>query len=246
MVSHLKHRTPQNRRTLPRPSNHSSFQPHPPSRHPSRSHLVLQKRSQKHRHSPSTPRLQNRIWKDDPSINVGTIPAAIVGLIYVQFLEDTLQQLFVIGATFITGATLVYISKIGRENTDNVTYQTALIMGVAQGLAIFPGLSRSGATISVALLLGLKRERAFKFSFLLPIPAILGDTVVEAFKNRGQIALSGMGYPELLLGVAVAMIVGYITIRLVSQIVASQKFHYFAMYTWLLGITLIVLTLTGH
>jgi undecaprenyl-diphosphatase len=119
-------------------------------------------------------------------------------------------------------------------------------MGIAQGLAIFPGLSRSGATISAALLLGLKRERAFKFSFLLSIPAILGDTVVEAFKSHGQIALSGMGYPELLLGVAVAMIVGYITIRLVSQIVASKKFHYFAMYTWLLGITLIVLTLTGH
>lgn len=181
-----------------------------------------------------------------PLLIAGTIPAAIVGLIYVQFLENTLQQLLVIGATFIAGATLVYISKIGKENTDNVTYRIAFIMGVAQGLAIFPGLSRSGATISAALLLGLKRERAFKFSFILSIPAILGDTVVEACKSGGQIALSGMGYPELLLGVAVAMIVGYITIRLVSQIVASKKFHYFAMYTWLLGITLIVLTLTGH
>jgi len=181
-----------------------------------------------------------------PLLIAGTIPAAIIGLIYVQFLEHTLQQLLVIGATFIAGATLVYVSKIGKENTDNVTYRVALIIGVAQGLATFPGLSRSGATISAALLLGLKRERSLQFSFLLSIPAILGATVAEALKNRGQIALSGMGYPELLLGVAVAMIVGYITIRLVSQIVASKKFHYFAMYTWLLGITLIVLTLTGH
>lgn len=181
-----------------------------------------------------------------PQLIVGTIPAAIIGLFYVQFLEDILQQLLVIGATFIVGATLVYISKTGKESTEKVTYLTALVMGVAQGFAVFPGLSRSGATISVALLLGLKRERAFKFSFLLSIPAILGDTVVEAFKNRGQVALSGICYPELLLGVVVAMIVGYITIRLVSQIVASRKFHYFAVYTLLLGIALIVLTLTGH
>ena len=88
-----------------------------------------------------------------PLLIAGTMPAAIVGLIYVQFLEDTLQQLLVIEATFIVGVTLVYISKIGKENTDNVTYQIALIRGVAQGLAIFPGLSRSGATMQTCTLL---------------------------------------------------------------------------------------------
>lgn len=180
-----------------------------------------------------------------PLIIVATIPTAIIGLIYVEFLENTLQQLLIIGTTFIIGATLVYTSKLGKENTETITITTAIIMGIAQGLAIFPGLSRSGATISTALLLGLKREKAFKFSFLLSIPAILGDTIVEAIKQRGQIALSGIGNTELLIAILITIIVGYISIRIVSKTIRSKKFHYFAIYTWLLGITLIALTLGG-
>jgi undecaprenyl-diphosphatase len=153
--------------------------------------------------------------------------------------------MLIIGITFIIGATLVYASKTCKENTDTITYPMALMMGIAQGLAIFPGLSRSGATISTALLLGLKREKAFKFSFLLSIPAILGDTLVEVYIQQGQIAPSGIGSTELLLGVAFAMIVGYIAIRVVSKVVASRKFHTFAFYTWLLGAALIILTSRG-
>jgi len=181
-----------------------------------------------------------------PLIIAATIPTAIIGLLYVKYLEDTLGQLLIIGVTFMIGATLVYTSKLGKENTENITYPIAVIMGIAQGLAIFPGLSRSGATISIALLVGLRREKAFKFSFLLSIPAILGDTLVEAYKDRGQIASSGIGSTELLVGVVIAMVVGYIAIKLVSKIVATKKFHYFAFYTWLLGAALIILTLTGH
>ena len=181
-----------------------------------------------------------------PLIIAATIPTAIIGLLYVKYLEDTLGQLLIIGITFIIGATLVYTSKLGKENTENITYPIAVIMGIAQGLAIFPGLSRSGATISIALLVGLRREEAFKFSFLLSIPAILGDTLVEAYKDRGQIATSGIGSTELLVGVVIAMVVGCIAIKLVSKIVATKKFHYFAFYTWLLGVALIILTLTGH
>ena len=180
-----------------------------------------------------------------PLIVVATIPTAIIGLIYVEFLEDTLQPLIIIGTTFIIGATLVYASSLGKEATETITYQTALIIGVAQGLAIFPGLSRSGATISTALLLGLKREKAFKFSFLLSIPAILGDTAVEAFKQRGQIALSGIGTAELLIAMLITIAVGYIAIRIVSKAVKSKKFHYFAIYTWLLGIAIVTLALIG-
>jgi undecaprenyl-diphosphatase len=180
-----------------------------------------------------------------PLIAVATIPTAIIGLIYVEFLENTIQPLLIIGTTFIIGATLVYTSRLGKEATETITYQTALIIGVAQGLAIFPGLSRSGATISTALLLGLKREKAFKFSFLLSIPAILGDTAVEAFKQRGQIALSGIGTAELLIAMLITIAVGYIAIRIVSKAVKSKKFHYFAIYTWFLGIAIITLALIG-
>jgi len=181
-----------------------------------------------------------------PPIIIATIPTAIIGLLYVKFLQDTLQPILAIGITFLVGAAVVYTSKIGKEGTDFVTYQIALIMGAAQGFAIFPGLSRSGITISVALLLGLKREKAFRFSFLLSIPAILGDLTVEAYKQAGQLGTQGIGSPELLVGVVVAMVAGYVGIRLVSKLVASKKFHCFAFYTWLLGLALILLVLTGH
>jgi undecaprenyl-diphosphatase len=119
-------------------------------------------------------------------------------------------------------------------------------MGVAQGAAIFAGLSRSGMTISTALLLGLRRRDAFRFSFLLSIPAIIGDLAVEAYLQRGQMALGTTVEPVgLLAGMIMAIIAGYIAIRLVSNLVRTKRFHYFAAYTSILGIVVIVLTLAG-
>jgi undecaprenyl-diphosphatase len=181
-----------------------------------------------------------------PLIIVATVPTGIIGLLYVGFLENTLQTILVIGVTFLVGAAVLYTSRIGKENTETITYKTALLMGAAQGFAIFSGLSRSGITISTALLIGLKREKAFKFSFLLSIPAVIGDLAVEAYKQRGQLAIQTIGSAELLIGIAVAMIAGYIAIKLVSKTVMSKKFHYFAIYTALLGLTLIALTLGGY
>lgn len=178
-------------------------------------------------------------------IILATIPTGIIGLLYVKFLEGTFQTFLIIGITFLIGATVLYTSKVGKENTDSVTLRTALIMGTAQGLATFPGLSRSGITISTALLLGLKREKAFRFSFLLSIPAIIGDLAVEAYLQRGQLAAQTISSTELLVGIVVAMVSGYIAIRIVSNVVRSKRFHYFAFYTLLLGIALIALTLSG-
>ena len=180
-----------------------------------------------------------------PLIVVATIPTAIIGLFYVEFLEDTLQTILAMGVAFLVGAAFVYASKTGKENRDIITYGMALVIGAAQGFAIFPGLSRSGTTISSALLLGVKREKAFKFSFLLSIPAILGDLIVEAYKQHAQLAAQGIGSAELLAGVVAATIAGYIAIKIVSKTVATKKFHYFSIYTSLLGATLIILALIG-
>jgi len=185
-----------------------------------------------------------------PLIIIATIPTGIIGLLYAIFLEQTLKtHLFImfltIGIAFLIGATVLYTSRIGKENTDTITITIAFIMGAAQGLATFPGLSRSGITISAALLLGLKREKAFKFSFLLSIPAIIGDLAVETYMQRGELALQAIGPLELLVGIVLAMIAGYIAIKLVSNLVRSKKFHYFAIYTCLMGIIVIALTLSG-
>ncbi len=181
-----------------------------------------------------------------PRIVVATIPTAVIGVAYNQFLQNSLQIIPVIAVTFLIGATLVYTTKFAKENVESLSYKTVLLMGIAQGFAIFPGLSRSGVTISAALLLGLKRQKAFKFSFLLSIPAIVGDLAVEAYGQRGLLSTGGIGPIEALAGIAAAVVVGYFALKLVSRVVQGKKFHYFAFYTWALGIALLILTLLAQ
>jgi len=181
-----------------------------------------------------------------PLIVVATIPTGIIGLLYDEFLADNYQTLLIIGVTFIVGAALLFASKYGKENQTQITYRKALVMGAAQGAAIFPGLSRSGSTISGGLLQGVKREMVFKFSFLLSIPAIIGDLAVEAYLQRGTLAQDvGVNPIDLLVGLAITAVAGYLAIVLVKKLVLTKRFHYFAAYTFTLGLILIALALLG-
>jgi undecaprenyl-diphosphatase len=189
-----------------------------------------------------------------PRIIVATIPTAVIGLAYDLFLTNQNSSLYisgletipVIAVTFLIGATIVYSTKFAKEDKDFLSYKMVIVMGIAQGFAIFPGLSRSGVTISIALLLGLQRKRAFKFSFLLSIPAVLGDLFVEAYAQRGQLSMGGISPLDVGLGVVAAVVVGYFALKFVSRVVQGRKFHYFAFYTWALGIALLLATLFVH
>ena len=181
-----------------------------------------------------------------PLIVVATIPTGIIGFLYDEFLADNYQTLLIIGVTFIVGAALLFASKYGKENQTQINYRRALVMGAAQGAASFPGLSRSGSTISSGLLQGVKREMVFKFSFLLSIPAIIGDLAVEAYLQRGTLAQGvGVNTIDLLVGLAITAVAGYLAIVLVKKLVLTKRFHYFAAYTFTLGVILIALALFG-
>jgi undecaprenyl-diphosphatase len=179
-----------------------------------------------------------------PLIIVATIPTAIIGLLYDFYLGDTYQTFLIMGVTFLIGGALLILSRYGKEDQAQISYRRALVMGTAQGAASFPGLSRSGATISSGLLQGLKRETVFKFSFLLSIPAIIGDLAVEAYHERGNFA-QGVGVAPVNLAIALVFtaIAGYFAIVLVRKLVLTKKFHYFALYTIPLGIVLILMAL---
>ncbi|MEM3704001.1 MAG: undecaprenyl-diphosphate phosphatase, partial [Candidatus Bathyarchaeia archaeon] len=112
--------------------------------------------------------------------------------------------------------------------------------GVAQGIAVVPGLSRSGLTIVMALLLGIKRDKAFKFSFLLSIPAIIGALALTIYEQFNMLAASSFGFAEIVVGVVVAMTVGYLALKLLWKTIAKGKLHFFAFYCWALGVSLIV------
>ncbi len=181
-----------------------------------------------------------------PLIVVASIPTAVIGLIYSVFLAESFQTFLIIGITFLVGACLLALSRYGKETVVGISYRKALVIGAAQGAAIFPGLSRSGSTISSGLLLGAKREVIFKFSFLLSIPAILGNLVVEIYLQQGNFVQGvGVSFVNLLAGLVFSAIAGYVAIVLVKKLILSHRFHYFAFYTFSLGAVLIALSLLG-
>jgi undecaprenyl-diphosphatase len=182
-----------------------------------------------------------------PLIVVATIPTGIIGLLYSKFLADSYQTILIIGVTFLFGAALLFFSKYGKENQIQISYRRAFVMGAVQGVAGFPGLSRSGSTISTGLLQGVKREMVFKFSFLLSIPAIVGNLGVEVYLQGGSLVSEGAGVSpfNLLIGLAFTVVTGYLAIVLVKKLVLNKRYHYFSAYTFALGIILITLALLG-
>ncbi len=178
-----------------------------------------------------------------PFLLVAMVPTTIVGLVYVVLLEESFQTIPLIGLALIVGGCVVYVSRLGKESSGSLTFPMAIVAGLAQGFAVFPGLSRSGAVISCLLLLGLNREKAFRFSFLLSIPAVLGGLVVEAYLQRGQFLTQEVGSLYALVGMVLAMVAGYFAIRIVARLVKTKRYFYFAFYTWSLGTALILLSL---
>jgi len=180
-----------------------------------------------------------------PLIIVGTIPTAVIGVVFGEPIESTFQTTLPIATAFILCGIILYSTKDRKEKADSITYLTAIIIGIAQGIAIIPGISRSGATIAAALLLGIKREKAFKFSFLLSIPAIIGALGLTLYTQFNKLITVELGWTEIFAGMTVAMLVGYFALRILWKILLKEKFHFFAFYCWLLGTILITLSLSG-
>jgi len=176
-----------------------------------------------------------------PLMIVGVIPTMLIGLIFGRLIEETFQSILPIAIAFLFCGLVLYSSKAGKQKTESIDYPTAIIVGIAQGMAIIPGISRSGATIAFALLLGIKRKKAFIFSFLISIPAILGALGLTIYTELDKLATSGLGWIEILAGLIVATLVGYFALKLLWKTITKAKFHLFALYCWLLGAVLMLL-----
>jgi len=180
-----------------------------------------------------------------PLIMVGTIPTVLIGLAFGDLIENAFSSVLPITVALIAFGLVLYSSKFAEEKTESISYPVAMVIGIAQGIAIIPGVSRSGATIIVALLLGIKNEKALKFSFLLSIPSILGAAGLTLYKERHQLITAGIGWPEIIVGTVVAIIVGYLALKLLQKTLMKKKFHLFAVYCWVLGAILTALSLNG-
>jgi undecaprenyl-diphosphatase len=158
-------------------------------------------------------------------IITASLPTAVIGFCFKDFFEALFKKTSYLGFCFLFTAAVLLATKrlrLGRM----ADFPAAFIIGIAQGIAIVPGVSRSGMTIATALILGLGFEFSFRFSFMLSIPAILGAALLEF----GKIPWQGGHWPPLMLAVAVSALAGFLALGLLKKIMVREKFYRFAFY----------------
>jgi undecaprenyl-diphosphatase len=175
-------------------------------------------------------------------IVIGTIPVVIVGALLANWLEENFRTPAVIAVTLTVGALLLFAAEwfgSRRRDVESLTTTDALLMGVAQSSALVPGMSRSGSTISVGMLLGLTRESAARFSFLLGIPAIGAAAAKEGLKVL-RAGISGHDAMLFAIGMLTSALVGYLTIRFFLRYLAAHSLNIFAWYRLALAAVTVV------
>ncbi|MCI8280549.1 MAG: undecaprenyl-diphosphate phosphatase [Lachnospiraceae bacterium] len=186
--------------------------------------------------------IRNGYRKFDLLVIVSTIPTAVIGYTARDLVEAASGVLLVPGICLILTSILLFISDRVQDkgkSPKNVTYTNAFGIGICQGIATLPGLSRSGTTITACLISGFDRNFAVKYSFIMSIPAILGAAVLQ-LKDIGSMEIVPVEVGYYALGTLVAAIVGYVCIKTLLVVVRKKKFTYFAVYCLLIGILSIV------
>jgi len=176
-------------------------------------------------------------------IVVGSIPTAILGLIFKEMAETLFSSVAIVGVTLmITGAVLwgTRLIRADGRGIRRFTIRNSLVVGVVQGLAIIPGISRSGATIAAGLYLGLDRKTAARFSFLLSIPAVAGAGILGAGDLFGP---AGLPLKIIAAGTLTSCLVGYVSLKLLVWMVSRGRLHFFAPYCMVLGLTALVVSI---
>ncbi len=189
------------------------------------------------RADPATVRL---LWL----VIIGTVPTALIGF----FLKELLEDLFTSVPTaasmlLVTGALLLATDRAGERTggIERMSLTRAVIIGVVQGAAIIPGISRSGATVAAGVFCGLERGLALRYSFLLSIPAILGAFVLQLATHGldGALAVNKLGYGSAFVA---AFALGYVSIGVLLKVLLSRRLTWFACYCWGLGLAVLAAT----
>jgi len=175
-------------------------------------------------------------------IVLGSIATAAVGFVFREEFESYFHNLYAVGVAFIaTGCfySLLYASRRHKHQGRPLNALDAVVIGLAQGVALIPGVSRSGSTITTGLLLKVEKKDAFRFSLLLFIPAVIGATVLTAV-DAGNLFAATIDPVSLLIGLVVTVAVGYVSLRLLLRIVLKGRLYLFAYYCWFIGFAVLL------
>ncbi|SDZ19781.1 undecaprenyl-diphosphate phosphatase [Tindallia californiensis] len=173
-------------------------------------------------------------------IIVGTIPTGIMGLLFRDIFSNIYTSQRVIGIALIITGTLLWTSERSQKFMSNkkelpeMTWKNAVAVGIFQGFAITPGMSRSGATISGALFQGINKHTATRYSFLLSFPIIALATMLEVIEAI-EVGTGDIGLSMLMVGIITSFLAGVFAIRTLIRMIAQGKLYYFSFYTWALG-----------
>ena len=175
-------------------------------------------------------------------IIVATIPTAVIGLAFSDFFDSLYTSVIPIGVgLIITGFLLVLAEKMGEGNRgiQQMNFRNAIFIGLVQGVAICPGISRSGSTLFGSLICNLDRKFAVKFVFLISIPSILGSAVLET-PAAIEAGVTAAELGPILVGMLVAAVSGLVAIKTMIKIVSDKKLSYFSYYVWVLGVLVVL------
>lgn len=173
---------------------------------------------------------------------VASIPTGLMGVWFKDWFESLFGSLQAVGLALFGTSVILWLTmpfQKGEKRVENTRLLDLLTIGIFQGVAIIPGISRSGATISAALFRGLKREDAFRFSFLLAIPAILGAALLEL---KEGIASWPWGWPVLAAGFLSSALLGYFSLHFLARVTQKGKLHLFGIYTFLFAILVLAVS----
>ena len=192
---------------------------------------------------------------------IGTVPAVIAALLFSEKIEKTFTAASFLGFSFMVTSALLVLSELWPKRKTSpegkpekkMNWINALVTGIFQAIAIVPGISRSGATLSAGLFCGLKRDNAVRFAFLLSIPAILGALVFQ-LKNLffeypglpGPEGMTAIGAAPIITGAVSAAVVGFFSVKFMLKIVREKSLLGFGVYTGLLGILILVDRFATH
>jgi undecaprenyl-diphosphatase len=172
---------------------------------------------------------------------LGSVPAGIAGFLLADRIESLFNSPAVVSGMLLFTGCVLFATRFARAGKDeNPTLPGSLVIGLFQAIALVPGISRSGMTISAGLYVGVRRERAARFSFLLSVPAILGAALLELTGSGGLVSLD---FSTAAIGFVVSAVTGYVALRILIRFLAAGRFHLFCWYCWALGGLGLALTL---
>lgn len=187
----------------------------------------------------------NDEWKFAVNVLISLVPAGFIGLLFQDQIEILFQdQVLLVGGMLVITGLLLFLADRAKRTERSVKPVDAIIVGIAQAVAILPGISRSGATISTSVLLGVDREKAARFSFLMVLPLIIGKSLLDVKSiYEGEIATEAVSTVALLVGFAAAFIAGILACNWMIRLVKRASLKWFAFYCFSVGIAAALYTI---